>query len=374
LGKKSSKSILISLAIIILIISTAKTEGVQATSSMINGVLAHSLTDTQAETIAFNGIMWVRSDVSLEQQSNWYSIYHLTKTYNLSLIGTLDPYTLNFNHSANWQQTVKSAVNAYGDKVSVWEIWNEPTRINSYCGTYQGTAQQYVDIMKTAYQTIKSEYPNAIVLGLGGLPVYSGEDKSYLQQSLIFAQNVCSLGGMRYCDAVSLHAYPYGNNPYFQDSFKTSIDSYKQITGKDVWITETGQESGTNSFNSNQNIQASYLTQSYLFMKSEDVEAYIWYELNDNNIGNSADYQNASTFGLYDTKFSPKQVLVEYFEAVSPIPTPTNSITNPTPTATLPEFSASLAIIFLLVTTLAVAVVLGRKHPASSSKNSNIED
>ena len=292
---------------------------------MINGVLAHSLSEAQASLLTSNGINWIRSDVSLQEDSNWNTIYQLAKKYNLSLIGTLDPYTMNFNASGDWQQVVQTAVNFYGDKVTVWEIWNEPINANSKCGIYQGTAQQYVDLMKITYQTIKSNQPVSIVLGLGGLAIYSGGD-TYLAQSIAFATDVTDLGGMNYCDAISLHAYPWGNNQDLQNSYQANADLYKQLTGKEVWITETGQESGENSFNSSEIIQAKYLIDSYQFFKSQ-VKAYIWYELNDNNPGKSSDFQNTSTFGLYDINSNPKQGLTKYFEVVK----------NPTPTPNQPQ-------------------------------------
>lgn len=301
----------------------------QASTPMLNGVLAHSLSEAQASTLAANGINWVRSDVSLRRDSNWYTIYQLAKEYNLSLIGTLAPYTMGFSDSADWQQTVQSAVNLYGDEVSVWEIWNEPTIPNARCGPYQGTAQQYVDLMKTAYQVIKAAYPDAVVLGLGGLPLYSGGEP-YLTNSLNFAREVSALGGMSYCDAISLHAYPYGSSRRYVQNYQASLDKYVEITGKDVWITETGQESAKNypdgrvDYGFDEPAQAGYLVESYPLLKSKGVKAYIWYELNDNNPGNSADFQNISTFGLYNINSNPKQALTTYFEVVrNSTPTPT---------------------------------------------------
>ena len=286
--------------------------------AMISGVLAHELTDTQASLLSSNGIHWIRSDVSINQSEiNWHSIYRLAKEHNLSLIGTLDPYTMNFSNTftlSDWQRTVQTAVTNYGDTVSAWEIWNEPTFPQSICGYYNGTAQQYVDLMRTAYQIIKSEHPNATVLGLGGMPLYSGENDTLVQQSLIFTQQVCSLGGMNYCDAISLHAYPYGSyTSNAGNAYVSAIASYRNITGKDVWITETGQESTGNELS--QEEQAKYLGTSFALLKSQNVTAFIWYELSDVRQGNV--HNDNSTFGLYYTNSTPKIALETYFRLVS---------------------------------------------------------
>lgn len=320
MGRKLGIFTIILIVISISSVAFTSTEYSRATSPLINGVLAHSLSEAQANALSSNGINWIRSDVSLQEDSNWNAIYQLAKKYNLSLIGTLDPYTMNFNDSADWQQVVQSAVNSYGDKVNVWEIWNEPNNTDSKCGIYQGTAQQYVDLIKIAYQTIKSTQNDSIVLGLGGLALYSGGNTTYLDQAIAFARNVTEFGGMNYCDAISLHAYPWENNQDLQKMYQANLDLYKQLTGKEIWITETGQESGDNKFDSSEIIQAKYLTDSYEFFKSQ-VKAYIWYELNDNNPGKSSDFQNNSSFGLYDNNSTPKQSLTNYFEAVkNPLP------------------------------------------------------
>ena len=288
---------------------------------MICGVVAHSLTDSEASNLSANGINWVRSDVSLDNSSNWATIYQLAETYNLSLIGTLDPYTMNFNNNFNmsdWQATVNASVYDFGDKVSVWEIWNEPTEPNSACGYFQGTAQQYVDLLGNASQIIKAKYPSAIVLGLGGLPLYDSSNATDVPLSLNFAQNVTLLGGMKYCDAISLHVYPYGHySAQVEDAYINSLAKYCEITGKDIWITETGQESGTENFNSTPQEQSDFLNASFAFFKSQNVKAYLWYELNDNNTGNYSPEPNNYTFGLYDITSTPKPALQTYFNLVN---------------------------------------------------------
>jgi hypothetical protein len=258
------------------------------------------MTPSEAQALASNGINWVRSDVSInDSETNWHTIYQLAKEYNLSLIGTLLPYTLNFNNSSSlqdWNVTVKMAVAEFGDVVKVWEIWNEPINLDSSLGNLfsYGNATQYFDLMKAAYQIIKGNNSNAIVLGLGGLPLYSGGNNTYLNQGLDFAQQIANMEnktGMKYCDAISLHAYPYGHyaDQTAGSNYTNSLSQYQAITGKDVWITETGQESGTNNFNSSEREQSDYLNISFSLFKSQNVKAYIWYELNDNNTGNNSD-------------------------------------------------------------------------------------
>lgn len=308
---------------------------------MKSGVLAHELNVEQAQLLAANGIQWIRGDVSTNNfETNWHTIYQLSREYNFSLIGTLLPYTMNFNETftlQDWDLAVKKAVVEFGDVVNVWEIWNEPTYAHSgsYLGYYDGSPQRYIDLMRVAYQNIKSASTGDIVLGLGGLPLYTSieptANNTYVMQALDWTDQIVQFGGMQYCDAISLHAYPYG--PYTDNvrkNFVNSIADYRAITGKDIWITEVGQESVGNGWKSSQQEQTNFLTESYTILKEQNVEAYIWYELND-----SFSNRN-STFGLFDNESQPKNALKAFSESIMD--------SASTPTSSIPGFSVFLAL------------------------------
>ena len=148
-----------------------------AVPKLINGVVCHQLDAQQAQLFASNGIGWVSADVCFGgyDESNWNTIYNLAQTYHLEVLGILDSWTMNFSDFTlpQWQSAVQQAVTEYGGGVAAWEIWNEPYYSTNYYGFFQGTPAQYVELMSTAYPIIKSAYPNATVLGLGGLPLYT---------------------------------------------------------------------------------------------------------------------------------------------------------------------------------------------------------
>lgn len=291
---------------------------------MYSGVLAHNITDTQATYLSENGINFVRGDVG--DNEAWNTIYQEAKSHSLTLIGTLDHITMNQDSSftlEDWQRNVTACVNQYGDSVHIWEIWNEPFNRNFTCGYFDGTAQRYFDLLQSASIIIKSHNESDIVLGLGGLTLYSSTDgpdteidpssPTYLQISIAFAQNVTDLGGGQYWDAISLHAYPYGNYSweYAGSSWNSSLATYRNITGvENVWITECGQHSHQENKSFTEQDQAEFLNTSYTFFKSQNVTAYIWYELSDNS--NSTD-----CFGLYTSDSAPKIVLTTYQEVIA---------------------------------------------------------
>ena len=143
---------------------------------MVNAVLAHELTDPEAELLSNNGFA-VEADVNFDPASNWTVIYDLSKKYNLTLIGKIDYLSVNDNFTLrDWNQTVQQAVSDYGDIVQIWEIWNEPILPANFKGYFNGSASTYTDLLKVAYQTIHSSSPGATVIGFGGLQLYSSVD------------------------------------------------------------------------------------------------------------------------------------------------------------------------------------------------------
>ena len=338
-------------------------------SAMINGVMCHELNAQQAATLAGNGVNWVSDDIDFNQSaSNWNTVYSLAQQNHLQVLGILDQWTMNFNYSfsiTDWENVVREAVTTYGSGISAWEIWNEPCFSSNYFGVFNGTAAQYVELMSTAYPIIKSAYPNATVLGLGGLPLYTStdgpsnttlvqypSDYTWVDYSENFSKTVVDLGGMNYCDAIALHAYPYGAyaTKYAGNAYVRSLENYTKSTGKEVWITETGQYSEPyNDITYSLQEQAAYLSTSYALFKSHHVKAYFWYELNDNNIANNLYPSNITTFGLYDFYTNPKPALDKYFSLVSQ--------------TTAPEFPTWIILPLFASAILILLVIIRKRYP-----------
>ena len=205
----------------------------------------------------------------------------------------------------NWTETIETAVRNYSDVVKYWEIWNEPTDTAEF---FSGNASDYTEMLRIANQTIKSLSPDAVVIGLGGLHLYSGDKQSWVTAGLDFAGNVTALGGMDYCDAISLHAYPWGNyTTDVGDAITKSLAQYRNITrNKTVWITESGQHSNSRGYDEKD--QAGFLYNSYKLLKSQNVSAYIWYELSET----AGDIADNNTFGLFDVNSNPKMAFQTY--------------------------------------------------------------
>ncbi len=356
--------------------STASQEG------MVSGVLAHAMSAQQAQTLANSNITWVSCDVTFDpsDDAKWYQIYSLAKQYNLSVIGILDWHLMNYSQTfqvSDWSNAVNQAVNSFGEVVKTWEVWNEPNFAWNSFGFYDGTPASYVTLMQIAYNNIKAVSPDDVVIGLGGMPLFTGADPTpndtYVMQAYNWAQNVVELGGLNYCDAIGIHAYPYGAyNIISQFAFQLFLQNYQKLCqDKPMWVTEVGQESFSTNWTATESEQATFLSQSYQLLQSLGVKAYIWYELND-NYTERAD----SNFGLYDNSVNPKQALTTFVNMANQIPptpspsattshmpapsstvTSTAPITNPSPN--IPEISALL--LLPLIAAIALCAILSRK-------------
>lgn len=96
----------------------------------------------------------------------------------------------------DWENFVRAVVNRYGDRIKTWEVWNEPN-MPALSAFWLDTPEKFVELLKTAYQTIKEEQPESEVWigGLGG--------RNYLA----FYKTLLRLGGASYFDKLALHGF-----------------------------------------------------------------------------------------------------------------------------------------------------------------------
>ncbi|MCR9256589.1 MAG: hypothetical protein NXI16_10900 [Alphaproteobacteria bacterium] len=111
--------------------------------------------------------------------------------------------------------------------VKYWEISNEPA-VGSDILFFDGTAQEYFDLLKLSYETIKAADPDAIVVpaGLAG-------PQAEVQA---FWSDVFALGGGQYMDVITFHSIggPYDLHWADMNTFLTA----QGVGDKPRWITE----------------------------------------------------------------------------------------------------------------------------------------
>ena len=165
-------------------------------------------------------------------------------------------------------------VNRYKDRIKQWEIWNEPNIF-----FWQGTKEQYAELLTRSYQAIKETDPGAEVLGLSTAGIDSKYIQWMIEKSVPF-------------DALTIHPYrtTFEDRAFLEDLTKVS-ELVRRPDGRrrPVWLTELGwathvphpvvrQDFAPNS----QRTQAEILARAYLCAMASGVEPRtFWYDFRD---------------------------------------------------------------------------------------------
>jgi hypothetical protein len=166
-----------------------------------------------------------------------------------------------------YAQFVGEVVDRYKGNIHAIEIWNEQNIDSEWKTNPQVvSAERYVEMLKLAYQTIKSKDPNIIVISgalaptgffSGGCSAAGCDDQPYLRR-------MTDLGFLQYADCVGVHVNGFNlppdkrhdagyndttarfrgpfDNPHASWSFRSTLEDYYNITGKQkkLCVTEFG--------------------------------------------------------------------------------------------------------------------------------------
>ncbi len=171
----------------------------------------------------------------------------------------------------------------YKDRVKHWEIWNEPNIF-----FWSGPKELYGQMLKQAYDAIKAEDPQAVVMGCST----AGIDTDFIKK-------VVGWGGK--FDALTIH--PYRGEMNDLDFIKELQDVRRLVDGRDVWLTEIGFPSQLIDGWSERN-QASLCARVYLCTAASGAGRSVsWYDFrNDSN----DPFYNEMNFGLVRNDLRPK--------------------------------------------------------------------
>ena len=131
---------------------------------------------------------------------------------------------------AVWRTHVRHLADRYKDRITHWEVLNEPN------GWFPGGATKYVAYLKSAAEELRAADPNARVVGF--CPTGDKENNT----TLPWVTACVNAGGLNYADTVSFH--PYGARSLA--SFLPADELIAQIraandkkrTGVPIWNTE----------------------------------------------------------------------------------------------------------------------------------------
>ncbi len=126
---------------------------------------------------------------------------------------------------------IRQCVHHYKDRVRHWEIFNESV-FTSYSlpDDYGYTADDYVPLLRAAHQAIRAADERAFIIGGYSAPPSTGR-RLY--------ERMFALGGLAWCDAVSIHHYPGGEPEGLEDDLGAMVRMMKQAGAvRPMWLTE----------------------------------------------------------------------------------------------------------------------------------------
>lgn len=128
---------------------------------------------------------------------------------------------------------VRETVRHYRGGVACYEILNEPL-YTSYAlpSSYGWTVDDYLELLRTAYQVAKEVDPGCTVVGGIAAPPDSRWVREFIEK-----------GGLAWCDVMNLHLYPHRGDPSsYEEAFRTCRELMVRAghPAKPIWVTEIG--------------------------------------------------------------------------------------------------------------------------------------
>ncbi len=213
-----------------------------------------------------------------------------------------------------FRKYIREIVAHYKDRISCWEIWNEPN-LPRY---FAGTPAQYGELLASAIDEIKTAQPEAEVAGFSVAKFYKPETMDFFQQA------VAAQPDLRVA-AISFH--PYANNTPEQAGVVKRIGQVNELfetargNNPMFWITEYGYQN-TELLNTTLAYQpalrpnlldemtyAGYLVRTACLAKLAGVKYFFCYAMDSERINRSSDL-----FGLLEESWqgAPKPALLAY--------------------------------------------------------------
>jgi hypothetical protein len=181
----------------------------------------------------------------------------------------------------HWKDYITAVATHAKGQIRYWEIWNEP--VNYFY--WKGTFAQMVRMAKDARSIILSIDPNALLL-----TPPNGSSRPFGEN---WWKSYAALGGLNYADIIALHGggkTTCANQPVASD-FITAVDNLKSIMAtyhaqnKPIWDTESNWGAPNKNCFSDQDMQAAFMGQFYMFHRSMGVRRFYWFAYDDDTTG-----------------------------------------------------------------------------------------
>ena len=205
---------------------------------------------------------------------------------------------LPWDHPDNyWGQFMRRLTAQYAGRIDEWIIWNEPDIWHNESGMEQwnGSVEQYYQLVKVAYQAAKASNPNSKII-LAGLTYWwdaqFGREQYFKRFLRVASQDPTAWDNGFYFDVANIHLY---GNPRDLVDVPKLFRKYMQEYGLDkpIWVSETnavpwddaGVKLSRDSYRVSMDEQASYLIQAFASAIASGAERISVYKMQDDSTG-----------------------------------------------------------------------------------------
>jgi hypothetical protein len=165
--------------------------------------------------------------------------------------------------------------------IKYYEIGNEPEGVH-FNGSYPDNYQGFMETVKAARDAAKTAYPDVKIVIGGTSPIYDNTIDGFNSDVDTFWNNALGVTGATDCfDIFNFHffvgEYTKDIKDYL-DFWKTKLSTYG-LSGKPIWLTETGTYSGTVTLSEgavwpeqSTTYQASWLVKQYAYALANGID------------------------------------------------------------------------------------------------------
>ena len=129
---------------------------------------------------------------------------------------------------ADFTDFLQALATRYKGRIAAYEIWNEPNLAAEW-GNRAPNANEYVAMLKQAYEVIKQADPQALVISAGLAPTTASGDVATPDAE--FVKQMYAAGAKGYFDLLGVHAAGYKAAPEMSPEDVAADDAYNHLEG-----------------------------------------------------------------------------------------------------------------------------------------------
>jgi len=184
----------------------------------------------------------------------------------------------------DWKNYVQAVATRYKGRIHYYEIWNEPNGKSFY----SGSVPQMVNLVKAAYQIVKTVDPSAKIIS----------PSAVLSDGVTWLDQFLAQGGGDSVDIIGFHLYVTPGTPEAMAPLAAQIKAViakNNVIGKPLWNTESGwyiqnsdntvQGEGIFSKVLTDGEATAYIARSFVINWASGIDRSFWYAWDNNKMG-----------------------------------------------------------------------------------------